>query len=170
MHWVDILVIIFLIIVVIGGVKDGAIKSFFSLLTTVIAIPLAGVSYGIIAGVLSFLPGENWENFFGFCLTLGIISAIIGLLLLIPRKILKKLWRKGCAFRVVGGVLNLLNSLIGFAAFTLVLLAYPFWTWLAEIVSSSGILMWLAESWGFVGAMLPETLRHAPQMLQFFGG
>lgn len=170
MHWLDILVILFLILVLVGGVKDGAIKAGFSLVALIIAIPVAGASYQLITGWLSFFPGENWENFMGFFITLGIISAIMGLIFMIPRKIVKKIWRKGCVFRLLGGLLNLLNSFIGLTVFTLVLLAYPIIGWLADIVSKSAILMWLAESWGFVAAMLPEALRHAPQMLNLIGG
>ena len=170
MYWVDILLVLFFIIILLGGVKDGAVKAFFSLVTTFVAVPLAGVSYGIITGWLGFLPGENWESFFGFFITLGIISAIVSLLLLIPRKFIKKMWRKGCVFRLAGGLLNLFNTGVGLTVFTLVLLAYPFWGWLARVVSGSAILMWLADSWGFVAAMLPEVLRQAPQMLSLIGG
>ena len=80
------------------------------------------------------------------------------------------MWRKGCVFRLAGGLLNLFNAGIGLTVFTLVLLAYPFWGWLARVVSGSAILMWLADSWGFVAAMLPEVLRQAPQMLSLIGG
>jgi len=80
MNWLDIIVIIILILTFIGGMKDGAIKVFFSLLATVISIPLAGLSYRLIASILSFLPGTNWENFFGFFITMGIIIAILQLI------------------------------------------------------------------------------------------
>ena len=61
MGWiVDIIVIIILILSFVGGLKDGAVKSFFSLLALVIAIPLTGLSYRLLATILSFLPGTNW--------------------------------------------------------------------------------------------------------------
>ena len=71
----------------IGGLKDGAVKSFFSLISLLIAIPLSGIFYNLIARVLSFLPGENWENFVGFFITFGIISLTLFFVFFWPRTI-----------------------------------------------------------------------------------
>ena len=71
----------------------------------------------------------------------------------------KKLWKKGCSFRIFGGVLNLFNAGISMTVVSLVILAYPIFGWLEHIVSSSGILMWLVDKFGFVAAMLPEVFR-----------
>ena len=91
MSWFDIIVIIILILTIIGGAKDGAIKSFFSLIGLIIAIPLTGLSYHLIATILSFLPGTNWENFLGFFITMGIISVILYFIFLLPRKFIQKI-------------------------------------------------------------------------------
>ena len=159
MHWFDIIVIIILILSFFGGMKEGAVKNFFSLVALLIAIPLAGLSYHLIATLLSFLPGTNWENFFGFFITMGIISVILHLIFLLPRKIIQKIWKKGILFRLLGGVLNIFGAGIGMAVFTLVLRAYPIFDWLERWVSSSAILMWLVDKFGFVQAMLPEALQ-----------
>ena len=165
MHWFDIIVIIILIITFFGGMKEGAVKNFFSLIALIIAIPLAGLSYHLIANLLSFLPGTNWENFFGFFVTMGIISVILHLIFLLPRKIIQKIWKKGILFRLLGGVLNIFGASIGMAVFTLVLRAYPIFDWLERWVSSSAILMWLAENIGFVPAMLPEALQNVTPLV-----
>ena len=159
MNWVDIVVIIILVLAFIGGLKDGAVKSLFSLVALIIAIPLTGISYRLIAAILSFLPGTNWENFLGFFITMGIIIAILQLVSLIPRKFIHAIWKKGCLFRLLGGFLNAFGTSIGMVVFTLVVVAYPIFDWLERWVISSGILMWLAESYGFVPAMLPEVFR-----------
>lgn len=162
MSWViDIVVILILIASFFGGLKEGAVKNFFQLLALIIAIPLTGLSYNLIAFVLSFLPGINWENFFGFFITMVIISVIFHFIFLLPRKLLQKIWKKGCLFRLIGGILNVVGAIIGMTVFALVLRAYPIFDWLARWVSSSGVLMWLVEKFGFVQAMLPEIFRQA---------
>ncbi len=170
MNWLDVIVIIILILTFIGGMKDGAIKVFFSLLATVISIPLAGLSYRLIASILSFLPGTNWENFFGFFITMGIIIAILQLIFLLPRKFIQKIWKKGCLFRLLGGVLNLFGAAIGLTVLTLALRAYPIFDWLERWVSSSGILMWLVDKFGFVQAMLPEVFKQAAPLANIVNG
>lgn len=165
MSWVDLIVIIILILAFVGGMKDGAVKSFFQLLALIIAIPLTGVSYHLIAGILSFLPGTNWENFFGFFITMAIISVILHLITLLPRKIIQKIWKKGCLFKLLGGLLNLFGAAISFTVFTLVLRAYPIFDWLERWASGSGILMWLAEHFGFVSAMLPDVFQNVTPLV-----
>ena len=74
---VDILVSIILFFSFFGGLKEGVVKNFFSLIVFIIAIPLTGLSYHLIAVIFSFLPGTNWENFIGFQLskkTMGILG------------------------------------------------------------------------------------------------
>ncbi len=159
MVWVSILAVLVLFLSFGGGVKDGAVKSFFSLIALIIAIPLAGISYRLLATALSFLPGEDWENFVGFFITLAIISAIFQLIFLLPRKIIQKIWSKGLIFRLTGGILNLFNSALGMAVFTLLVIAYPIAGWLEQAVTGSGVLTWLVTSLGFVKAMLPEVFQ-----------
>ena len=72
-----------------------------------------------------------------------------------------KIWKKGCFFRLLGGVLNLFGAAIGLTVFTLVLRGYPIFDWLERWVSSSGILMWLVDKFGFVQAMLPGVFQKA---------
>jgi len=165
MNWVDIVVIIILILSFIGGIKDGAVKSFFSLVALIIAIPLTGLSYRLIASLLSFLPGINWENFVGFFITMAILSVILHFIFLVPRKIIQKIWKKGCLFRLLGGFLNAFGALIGFTVFALVLIAFPIFDWLERWVLSSGILMWLVDKFGFVQAMLPEVFHKSATMV-----
>ena len=165
MNWVDIVVIIILILSFLGGMKEGAVKNFFSLVALIIAILLARFSYSLIANLLSFLPGTNWENFFGFFITMGIISVILQLIFLLPRKIIQKIWKKGILFRLLGGVLNIFGASIGMVVFMLVLRAYPIFDWLERFVSDSAILMWLAENIGFVPAMLPEAFQNVTPLV-----
>ena len=163
--WVNIAAIVILCLSFFGGIKDGAVKRFFSLLGLIIAIPLTGLSYYLLATVLAFLPGTNWENFVGFFITLGIISLILHFVFLLPRKFIQKVWKKGVIFRVLGGVLNIVGASIGMVVFTLVLAAYPIIDWLERAVVDSGVLTWLVAHLGFVPAMLPEVFQKAASLV-----
>ena len=166
MSWlIDIIVIIVLIISFFSGLKEGAVKNFFQLLACIIAILLAGLSYHLIATILSFLPGVNWENFFGFFITLAIISVIMHFIFFLPRKLLQKIWKKGILFRVLGGALNILGAIIGMTVFSLVLRSFPIFDWLERWVSGSGVLMVLVEAFGFVQSLLPGVFRNASQLV-----
>ncbi|MFC1967176.1 CvpA family protein [Chloroflexota bacterium] len=159
MTLVNVIAIIIIILSLIGGLREGAVKHFFSLLALFIAIPLAGLFYRLIAIILSFLPGDNWENFIGFFIALCIASIILHLVFLIPAKITRAIWKKGCLVSLLGGALNLFNATIGMTVFTLALRTYPIISWLERAVTNAGIPTWLVEHFGFVAAMLPEVFR-----------
>ena len=165
MVWVNIIAVLILILSFFGGLREGAVKQFFNLTILIIAIPLAGISYRLIAIILSFLPGENWGNFIGFFIVLVLISIILHLIVLLPRRIVQKVWKRGLFFRLLGGALNAVNASIGMAVFTLVLLAYPIFDWLGRAVANSGVLAWLVELFSFVQAMLPEAFQDAATLM-----
>jgi uncharacterized membrane protein required for colicin V production len=165
MIWVSIIAVIILILSFFGGFREGAVKQFFNLVALIIAIPLAGFSYHLIAALLSFLPGENWENFFGFFIALALISVILHLMALLPRRIVQKIWRRGLFFRLIGGALSVLNASIGMVVFTLALLAYPIFDWLERWVAGSSVLASLVEIFAFVQAMLPEVFQNAATLV-----
>ena len=165
MVWVNIFAVLILILSFFGGFKEGAVKQFFNLVVLIIAIPLTGISYWLIAKVISFLPGENWENFIGFFIALALISVIFHFVSFLPRKITQKIWKRGLVFRLLGGVLNVVNASIGMVVFTLVLLAYPIFDWLERWVAGSGVLASLVEVFRFVQAMLPEVFQNAATLV-----
>ena len=157
--WVSILAVLVLLFSFIGGLREGAVKSFFSLIALIITIPLTGVSYHLLANILSFLPGDNWENFVGFFVTLAVISIALYFVLLLPRKFAQKAWNKGVLFRLIGGVLNIFNAAVGMVVFTLLIQVYPIISWLEQAVAGSGVLTWLVVQLGFVQAMLPDIFQ-----------
>ncbi len=161
MVMVDIIVAIVLVLSFIGGLKEGAVKNFFSVIVTLIAIPLTGLYYGLIATILAFLPSTNWENFVGFFITMALIGLILQLIFFLPRRVIQAVWRRGILFRLLGGGLNVFNVSLGLVVFTLVLSVYPVIDCLEGWVSSSGILVWLVERLSFVPAMLPEIFQKA---------
>ena len=156
MIWVNIIAILILFFSFIGGIKEGAVKRFSGLVEILIAIPIAGTTYHILTGILSFLPGENWEGFLGFFITLAIINAIMHFVLWLPRKVMQKLWNKGFIFRIAGGLLQIYTTAIHLAVFTLGILAYPIFGWLERCVAGSSVLSGLVTNLGFIQSMLPK--------------
>jgi len=157
--WLSILVIILLLLGFLGGFKKGAIKSFFSLASLLIAIFLAGLLYHLTSHVLFFLPGENWENFLGFFITLAVVSIALHFVFLLPRKFLQTVVFEGFLLRILGGALGLFQAAIGLEAFAILVYAYPIAEWLKRAVVDSGVLNWLIAHLGFVQAMLPSMFQ-----------
>ena len=156
---VSVLVVLVLFLSALGGFKEGAVKSFFSLLALIIAITLTGIFYGPLSSVISFLPGENMEQFIGFLITLALINVILNFVFFLPRKSIQIVWREGLSFRIIGGILKLLSSAVGMVVFALLVRAYPIMRWLEQTIAGSGVLTWLTVHLTFVQAMLPEVFR-----------
>ena len=165
MIWVNILAVLALFFSFIGGLKEGAVKNFFSLIALIIAIPIAGLSHRLLATILSFLPGEDWKNFVGFFIALVLISIVLHFIFLLPRKFIQKAWNKGVIFRLIGGALNIFGAAIGMVVFTLLVQAYPIFGWLEQAVTGSSVLTWLVVHLSFVQAMLPEVFQEAAPMV-----
>jgi uncharacterized membrane protein required for colicin V production len=159
MTLVNIIAALVLFFSFIGGYTQGAVKSFFSLIVFLAAIPVAGLFYPFFAGLLSFLGDQNWENFIGFFVTLAIASIILSFLFFLPRKWTEAIWNEGLLFRLAGGILNLLSTAVGLVLLTLVISAYPVWDWLQRALSGSEIIIWLVINLPFVQEMVPEIMR-----------
>jgi len=162
---VSIIAVLILLFSIIGGLKDGAVKQFFTLLSTLIAVPVAGLSYHVLAGWLSFIPGNNWENFIAFFVMMAVVSILLYFVFIIPGRLFKKSWNVGILFGVLGGVFSLFNAAIGMVVFALVLHAYPIFGWLESAVSGSGVMTWLVSLFSFIQPVLPEVFRQASSMV-----
>jgi len=152
----DILAIFVLLFVFIVGLKERVVTNVSALIAHLIAIPLAGISYQLLASLFSFLPGENWDNFIGFFAAKYLIILILYLLFLfLSKRFIRKDWKKGIFIRLIGGVVTALNSAIGMVTLVLVVEAYPFSEWFEQVVLGSSILNWLVTNLSFIRAMLP---------------
>ncbi|MDO8568980.1 MAG: CvpA family protein [Dehalococcoidales bacterium] len=165
MNWVDIIILLILIFSFIGGVKEGAVKNLFTLAATIIAIPVAGSYYYIIANFLDFLPGNDWQNFIAFFVAMGIIVVILHLIFIIPRKIIEQVWSGGILFRLIGGAANVVNAGIGLVILAIVIKTYPIVGWLEEMVVNSALIAWLATLLGFVVQLLPPIFHRAANFI-----
>jgi uncharacterized membrane protein required for colicin V production len=156
---IDIIAAAILFISFIGGLTQGAIKTFFSLLGFIIATPAAGRFYPFFAHLLSFLHLPNLRNFIAFFVTLALAGIVLSFIFYFPRKITEESWEDGVLFHLMGGFLNLLGSAIGILLLALVLSVYPVWDWLQQAFAHSVIIQWLLNNLSFVQSLLPEMLR-----------
>ena len=164
MDIVTIIAALILIFSFIGGCAQGLVKSFFSLVAVIVAIPVAGQYYPFFAGYLSFINNRNWENFIGFFITSAIASIVLSIIFHFPQKILEKTWHDFFGFRLIGGLLNLIGTAVGLVVLTTLLSAFPVWEWLRLGLADSNLIDWLMINLSFVQTLLPEMLRlpHVP--------
>jgi len=165
MVWVSLFVVFVLLVSLLAGLKEGAVKHFFNLVAVLIAIFIAGLAYRLVAGILSFIPGENWENFLGFFIVFGITMAILQLSFLLPRKLIQAMWKRGLLYRLLGGALNVVNASIGLVVFARILAAFPIFDWLARWVAGSSVMSFLVHTFGFIQALLPEVFKATGPMV-----
>ena len=165
MVWVSLFVVFILLVSLLAGLKEGAVKHFFNLIAVVIAVFVAGLAYHLIAGLLSFIPGENWENFLGFFISFAIIIAILHLAFLVPRRLIQKVWKRGLLYRLLGGGLNVIGASIGLVVFALVVFAFPIFDWLARWMDGSSILSFIINNFNFVSDLLPEEFQAAATVI-----
>jgi uncharacterized membrane protein required for colicin V production len=161
MIWADIIISLLYVFVFIGGLKEGAVKSFFSLISLIIAIPVTGLLFHLLAGLFSFLHNDVWANFLGFVITFAVISIILALIFLIPGKLIGVAWSKGVLASILGGVFSIIGFSITLVLFTILIDAYPIWNWLANVLTGSQIINWLLHALGFIRFMLPAAFSAA---------
>jgi membrane protein required for colicin V production len=159
MIWIDIVVTLILIFSFIVGMKEGLIKSAFSLVSLFIAIPVTGILYKYVVSILGFIPDEVWQNFIGFYLTFIVISIILAIIFFIPRRLLGGILDKGLIAPVIGGVLSVLAACISLVLFRIVVDTYPIFDWLDYSLTGSSIISWLMLYLDFIRLMLPEIFR-----------
>jgi uncharacterized membrane protein required for colicin V production len=165
---VSVLAVLGLLFSIVMGLREGAVKQLFGLLATLIAIPVAGISYKGLANILSFIPGENWENFVAFFIMMAVVSIILYFVFILPGRALKKAWAGGLFYCVLGAIFSLVNAAIGIVVFALVLNAYPIFDWLERAVGGSPVISFLVSVFGCVQSVLPEALRQVAAMAGLF--
>jgi uncharacterized membrane protein required for colicin V production len=165
---VSVIAVLVLIFSILGGLRQGAVRQLFNLLATLIAIPVAGVSYHVLADILSFIPGTHWENFIAFFIMLAVTNIVLYFVFLLPARALKRAWPGGLFFCVLGAIFSLVNAILGIVVFALVLHAYPIFGGLERAVSGSGVVSGLVSLFGFIQVALPEVFRQAAALVQYF--
>lgn len=153
----NVILVLILVIGFIDGFSGGAIKNFFSLIVFVIAVPLTGISYSLVAAAFSFISGENWSHFIGFFITLALYSIIFHFVFFLPRKYAQFTFHEGILMGLGGGIINIFKSAMGIVLLLLVLHAYPVIRDLEPVLLDSDVLTWLIGHFRFVQLLLPDT-------------
>jgi hypothetical protein len=97
--------------------------------------------------------------FFGFLVTIIVVSIVLSLIFIIPRQVLKTIWSGEGFFGLVGGVFNVFNTALGLVVFMILLQQYPIMPFLNNLLAKSSILTWLWANFGFIYLLLPVAFR-----------
>ena len=159
MALINIIAGIALILSFVDGFIGGVVKSFFSFIVLVIAIPLTGISYHLLARVLSFVPGEKWPYFIGFFIALILYSIIFHFAFYLPRKYARATFHEGILTGIAGGLVSTFKAAIGIVLLLLVFHAHPVIRGLEPVLMESGVLTWLIGHFRFVQLLLPEAFK-----------
>ncbi len=151
MNWLDIILLIFLIVSVVGGIAAGLIKSVFSLAGLIIGVVLAGRLYPGLANALSFISNEKAANIVAFAIIFIIVIVIAAVLGAIITKIVSAMML-GCINRLGGGILGFFIGAIFLGAILAIWVKF-----LGEnsVISDSFFASLLVERFPFVLGLLP---------------
>ncbi|HSW58046.1 MAG TPA: CvpA family protein [Dehalococcoidales bacterium] len=152
MNWLDIVILVFLAIAVIGGIKNGFIKSLFSLAGLIVGVVLAGRFYTTLAGYLTFIPDEKIASIVAFLIIFALVSLIAALLGMIFTRIASAIML-GWLNRLLGGVLGLVLGAISIAVVLVILMKF---TGIGDFVSESFLASFLIDKLPLVLALLPK--------------
>jgi membrane protein required for colicin V production len=148
MNWLDIVIIIFLILSVVGGLMTGFIKSIFGLVGLILGVVLAGRYYVALADHLGFISNENAARVLAFIIILaavGIVAALLGII-----------------FTRIVSTLTFEGSIL-IAALLIILVKYA---GIGDFVSHSALASFLADKLPIVLGLLPNEFDSIKQFFQ----
>ncbi len=105
MNWLDIIIPITIGLFFFAGYKNGALRTLVSLVFVVIGTVLAGPSYSLVAGYLTFIPSESIADVVAFII---ILAAVLGLSFALAAVLVRstKAILPGRLNGVIGGILG----------------------------------------------------------------
>jgi len=165
MNWLDIVIIVFLAITVITGLSKGLIKTIIPLVGIIIAVVLAGHSYGSVADWLStWLHSPSQANIAGF--------AIIFVAVVIVSLIIASLLSKFLSLLLLGWVDKLGGAVLGFVigglvcgAILTIITKYNF-PGMEGTIHDSNLASFFVNNFNMVLPFLPSEFD---SVRQFFG-
>jgi membrane protein required for colicin V production len=131
--WVDLVIVIFMVASVLGGLQQGFFRSVCSLGGLVLGLVLAAWNYAHVAALLRpYVHIETVADTIGFLLIALLVMALAGVLGSVLAKTLHQLGL-GCLDRLAGGVFGLLQGALLVTLCILVAVAFfPTAHWLTE--------------------------------------
>jgi len=116
MNWLDIVIIIIVIASLVGGVKNGLIKSILSLVGVIVGVVLAGNYYLLLAEMLSFIPHEGAAKIAAFAIILVLVMVVFGIIAQLLTKLVSALLL-GWVNRLGGAIAGVLLGALFCGAF-----------------------------------------------------
>lgn len=152
--WIDVIISILLIFSFIYGLKQGAIKSLFSLITIVAGIFLTNLFFKYSLNLFSLILDPNWHGFIAFFSLLILICILISLIFLLPGKLLAPNLNQGLLSMSIGGFISIICILIFLALLKLIIDIFPISIWFQNILNTSAIARWTVKYFNFVGFLI----------------
>ena len=131
--WVDLAILVVLAVSALGGIAQGFIRAFCSLIGLLLGLALAAWNYGRLARVfMPIVQIEGVANAFGFLVIALLVIALASLFGVMLKKTIR--WMGlGCLDRIAGAVLGFLQGAIVVMVCIMVTLAfYPHTRWLSQ--------------------------------------
>jgi len=165
MNWLDALIIVFLIIVTITGLRKGLIKTIIPLIGIIIGVVLAGQFYDSMGSWLStWLKSPSQANIIGFT----IIFLLVIIVSLIIASLLSKflsLLLLGWLDKLGGAFLGLVMGALFCAAILTIITKYHF-PGMESAIGNSSLASFLVDHFPLVLPLLPQDFD---SVRDFFG-
>lgn len=152
MNWLDILLLVFIIASVIGGLMSGIIKILFTVAGLIIGVILAGNFSGALADKLTFISDPGTANIVAFIFIMVVVMLIAGILAFVIKKIAETVLL-GWINRIGGAVLGLFLGMIFAAA---ILTIYVKFIGLNATIEDSWMAVFLLDKFPIVMGFLPS--------------
>lgn len=121
MNWLDIVIVIYLVISIVGGLTQGLIRSALSLVGLIVGIVVASHYYQQFGKILAFIPNQDAANIIAFIIILGAVVAIASLIGVMLRSLIKAIML-GWVDRAAGAVFGLFMGGLTVAAILAVIM------------------------------------------------
>lgn len=106
MNWVDLLIFLFFVVMILGGLNEGFIQQLIGLITAFLGIIMAVPLYPPVAQILIAIGiVRNWAVFVGFGIVFVIVQVVLGALLHVPRNSIRR-WLKNSTLKPVDRILG----------------------------------------------------------------
>ena len=152
MNWLDIVILVFLAIAAITGLKVGIIKVLFTVVGVIVGVILAGRFSDSLAGVLTFIDNPGWAKTAAFAIILIAVLVIAGALAALLSSIISAVLL-GWVNRLGGAVLGIVVGAVFCAA---ILTMWVNYIGISSAVTDSTLARFLLDRFPLVLGLLPS--------------
>ncbi len=151
MNGLDIVIIIYLIISVLGGIAQGLIRSLLSVIGLIVGIILASNFYQQFGGVLTFIHNTDIANIAAFVIILLAVMAIAALIAFLLRSFIKAIML-GWVDRLGGGVFGLIMGALSVSALLAIIVKFSD----SSLITGSSLAGFFLDKFPMIMGLLPS--------------